>query len=260
MSGRAATRSTPRRCAGCSPRPSPRSAAATRDGQVAMAEAVAPRRCPTSRHLLVQAGTGTGKSLAYLVPALLHDRASWWPPRRWRCSTSSSSATCPAWSRRSATCPASTPRTRSSRAAPTTPACTASARACPTSRARWSTCRPARWPARCSAAVVGRGGGRGRAAPASATPRPRHTDREWRQVSVTHRDCLGAARCPFGQECFAEVAREQAHRSHLVVTNHSLLAIDADRGRPDDPRLRRGGRSTRPTSWSARSPRPPPTS
>src|SRR3954469_11422344 len=25
-------------------------------------------------HLLVQAGTGTGKSLAYLVPALLHDR------------------------------------------------------------------------------------------------------------------------------------------------------------------------------------------
>src|SRR5262249_52823042 len=25
------------------------------------------------RHLVVQAGTGTGKSLAYLVPALLHD-------------------------------------------------------------------------------------------------------------------------------------------------------------------------------------------
>ncbi len=27
---------------------------------------------------------------------------------------------------------------------------------------------------------------------------PRHTDREWRQVSVGHRDCLGAAKCPFG--------------------------------------------------------------
>src|SRR5436190_1227135 len=26
------------------------------------------------RHLVVQAGTGTGKSLAYLVPALLHDK------------------------------------------------------------------------------------------------------------------------------------------------------------------------------------------
>ena len=56
---------------------------------------------------------------------------------------------------------------------------------------------------------------------------PRHTDREWRQVSVNHRECLGASKCPFGAECFAELAREKAHRSHLIVTNHSLLAIDA---------------------------------
>jgi ATP-dependent DNA helicase DinG len=44
-----------------------------RPGQVEMAEAVraAMRR---KEHLLVQAGTGTGKSLAYLVPALLHGR------------------------------------------------------------------------------------------------------------------------------------------------------------------------------------------
>src|ERR687898_1513119 len=56
---------------------------------------------------------------------------------------------------------------------------------------------------------------------------PRHTDREWRQVSVNHRECLGASKCPFGAECFAELARENAHRSHLIVTNHSLLAIDA---------------------------------
>jgi ATP-dependent DNA helicase DinG len=37
-----------------------------------------PRPSPTAmesrQHLLVQAGTGTGKSLAYLVPSLLHDR------------------------------------------------------------------------------------------------------------------------------------------------------------------------------------------
>src|SRR5687767_4276124 len=64
---------------------------------------------------------------------------------------------------------------------------------------------------------------------------PRHTDREWRQVSVGHRDCLGASRCPFGKECFVEVAREEAHRSHLVVTNHSLLAIDAIEGMPMIP-------------------------
>jgi ATP-dependent DNA helicase DinG len=64
---------------------------------------------------------------------------------------------------------------------------------------------------------------------------PRHTDREWRQVSVTHRDCLGAAKCPFGQECFAERAREKAQKSHLIVTNHSLLAIDAIEGIPMIP-------------------------
>ena len=64
---------------------------------------------------------------------------------------------------------------------------------------------------------------------------PRHTDREWRQVSVNHRECLGAAKCPFGQECFAERAKEKAQRSHLIVTNHSLLAIDAIEGVPMIP-------------------------
>jgi ATP-dependent DNA helicase DinG len=43
----------------------------TRTGQVQMAEAVA-SAIESGQHLLVQAGTGTGKSLAYLVPALLH--------------------------------------------------------------------------------------------------------------------------------------------------------------------------------------------
>ena len=42
-----------------------------RPGQVAMAEAVA-EAVDDSSHLLVQAGTGTGKSLGYLVPALAH--------------------------------------------------------------------------------------------------------------------------------------------------------------------------------------------
>src|ERR1700758_5141558 len=41
-----------------------------RPGQVEMAEAVA-AAIRTNRHLVVQAGTGTGKSLAYLVPAIL---------------------------------------------------------------------------------------------------------------------------------------------------------------------------------------------
>ncbi len=64
---------------------------------------------------------------------------------------------------------------------------------------------------------------------------PRHTDRVWRQVSVSHRECLGAAKCPYGAECFAERAKERAYRSQLIVTNHSLLAIDAIEGVPMIP-------------------------
>ncbi|MEY3714482.1 MAG: hypothetical protein RJB59_285, partial [Actinomycetota bacterium] len=44
---------------------------APRTGQIEMAEAVA-NALSDRHHLLVQAGTGTGKSLAYLVPALVH--------------------------------------------------------------------------------------------------------------------------------------------------------------------------------------------
>lgn len=46
---------------------------APRAGQIEMAEAVA-NALADRHHLLVQAGTGTGKSLAYLVPALVHGK------------------------------------------------------------------------------------------------------------------------------------------------------------------------------------------
>ncbi|WP_179129724.1 ATP-dependent DNA helicase [Corynebacterium pacaense] len=52
-------------------------------------------------------------------------------------------------------------------------------------------------------------------------------DLAWKQVSVTSRECIGATRCPHGEECFAEVARARAKEADVVVTNHALLAIDA---------------------------------
>lgn len=52
-------------------------------------------------------------------------------------------------------------------------------------------------------------------------------DLAWRQVSVTSAECLGASRCPHGEECFAEAARRKAADVNIVVTNHALLAIDA---------------------------------
>ena len=52
-------------------------------------------------------------------------------------------------------------------------------------------------------------------------------DRAWRQVSVNARECIGAQKCPFGSRCFAEQARDTAGEADIVVTNHALLAIDA---------------------------------
>jgi ATP-dependent DNA helicase DinG len=52
-------------------------------------------------------------------------------------------------------------------------------------------------------------------------------DRSWGQVSVSARECIGATRCPFGTDCFAEKARSRAGTSDVIVTNHALLAIDA---------------------------------
>jgi ATP-dependent DNA helicase DinG len=56
---------------------------------------------------------------------------------------------------------------------------------------------------------------------------PGVNEQAWRQVSVTAKECLGAQRCPQGTECFAELARAEAGEAHVVVTNHALLAIDA---------------------------------
>jgi len=57
--------------------------------------------------------------------------------------------------------------------------------------------------------------------------KPGVPDRSWSQVSVSARECIGMARCPFGTDCFAEKARDKAGHADVIVTNHALLAIDA---------------------------------
>ncbi|MEV0229338.1 ATP-dependent DNA helicase [Nonomuraea sp. NPDC050786] len=56
---------------------------------------------------------------------------------------------------------------------------------------------------------------------------PGVSEQAWRQFSVSAQECLGAQRCPSGAECFAELARARAGEVDVVVTNHALLAIDA---------------------------------
>lgn len=48
----------------------------------------------------------------------------------------------------------------------------------------------------------------------------------WSSVSVTADECPGARRCPSGGECFAEAARTKAAAADIVVVNLHLLGAD----------------------------------
>jgi ATP-dependent DNA helicase DinG len=202
-----------------------------RPGQIEMAEAVA-EAMVDGTHLLVQAGTGTGKSLGYLVPSLLHDS-------RVVVATATLALQHQLVERdipRLVKAIGHLPGVDTSYAVlkgRSNYACLHRVRAgvpddqgtlvdVPLGAMAEKVLELRSWAE--EEAEQGTSGERDNA--------PRHTDREWRQVSVSHRECLGAAKCPFGAECFAELAKEKAHRSHLVVTNHSLLAIDAVEGIP----------------------------
>jgi ATP-dependent DNA helicase DinG len=55
---------------------------------------------------------------------------------------------------------------------------------------------------------------------------PGVSDRAWKQASTTSSECPGAKDCAQGSDCFAEWARARAHEADIVVTNHALLSID----------------------------------
>ena len=50
--------------------------------------------------------------------------------------------------------------------------------------------------------------------------------RVWLANSVSGRECMGADDCPFGTQCFAVNAKAKAAKADVVVTNHTLLAIE----------------------------------
>jgi ATP-dependent DNA helicase DinG len=52
-------------------------------------------------------------------------------------------------------------------------------------------------------------------------------DQAWRQAAVTAMECIGSQRCKFASRCFSERARKIAGEADVIVTNHALLAIDA---------------------------------
>jgi ATP-dependent DNA helicase DinG len=198
-----------------------------RPAQVAMAEAVA-TAIRTQRHLIVQAGTGTGKSLAYLVPALaLGTRAV--------VATATKALQDQLASR-------DLPLLREHLGVPVTFAVLKG-------RSNYVCLQRVR-------EVSGAGdqipvdqlsldgetpappslGGLGREirrlvqwAGEAPTGDRAELDWEpspaaWAQVSVGPRECPGAGRCPSGNDCFAEAARTRAGQADVVVVNTHLYA------------------------------------
>ncbi|WP_459643075.1 ATP-dependent DNA helicase [Kineococcus sp. NUM-3379] len=213
-----------------------------REGQQRMAGAVT-EALRTGRHLLVQAGTGTGKSLAYLVPAVAHAVAS---DKAVVVSTATlalqaqldardmprvAAALAPAlhreitWQllkgRANYLCrnkldggfgPDDEPADVLFGAGEAAPSAAADA-----GRTGREVVRLREW------ALTTATGDRDEIDPGVG-------DRAWRQVSVTARECLGQ-RCPAVAECFSERARARARQVDVVLTNHALTAIDAVEGR-----------------------------
>jgi ATP-dependent DNA helicase DinG len=224
-----------------------------REGQQEMAGAVE-AALGSGTHLLVQAGTGTGKSLAYLVPAGAHAVAGKKPvvistatlalqaqivdgdlPRLADALTPLLGRR-PTWQlvkgRRNYLCryklaggfpdedtlfdtPVDLPEPDPAERALTHPA---------PSRAGGGSSRLGREVVRLREwAQTTTSGDRDELVPGV-------TERAWRQVSVSAHECLGS-RCPLVAECHVELARERAKSVDVVVTNHAFVAIDSFEGR-----------------------------
>jgi ATP-dependent DNA helicase DinG len=74
----------------------------------------------------------------------------------------------------------------------------------------------------------GGGGGRGWDPPIVSGDRAElsfePSEAAWAQVSTGWRECPGAAQCPSGDQCFAEAARKRAAEADVVVVNTHLYA------------------------------------
>lgn len=200
---------------------------AERPGQVAMVEAVT-KALTNERHLAVQAGTGTGKSLAYLVPAIRHAQGT-------DTTVIVSTATLalqrqlverdlprlvealdPLLSR--------TP-TFAIQKGRSNYLCLNKLAVDPQQDEALIDEEDVSWLGRHIKRVY-------EWADETETGdrddlEPGVPDQAWRQLSVTAAECVGATRCPHGEECFAEAARRRTQDVDIVVTNHALLAIDA---------------------------------
>jgi len=192
-----------------------------RDGQIEMAEAVA-NALSDRHHLLVQAGTGTGKSLAYLVPALVHGK-------KVLVATATLALQRQLVERDLPKIKAALDKElkrdisfaiykgvgnyiclQKMNNAPNDPEAQA---VLEVSSLEADAKRLRAWAQ--SANATG-----------DRDDAPDVDRRVWSANSVSGRECMGADECPSGSKCFAALAKAKAQTADIVVTNHTLLAIE----------------------------------
>ena len=194
---------------------------APREGQIEMAEAVA-NALTDRHHLMVQAGTGTGKSLAYLIPGIVHGR-------KVLVATATLALQRQLVDR---DLPAVVPALEKLLGREVTYAiykgvgnyiCLQKMNSedvdpdgelvMDVSSLEKDAKRLIAW-----AKTPGVSGDRDDA--------PEVDRRVWAANSVSGRECVGADVCAFGSQCFAAHAKGKAQTADVVVTNHTLLAIE----------------------------------
>ena len=194
---------------------------APREGQIEMAEAVA-NALTYRHHLMVQAGTGTGKSLAYIIPPLVHGR-------KVLVATATLALQRQLVER---DLPAVVPALEKVLGREITYAiykgvgnyiCLQKMNSeepdpdgelmLGVSSLEKDAKRLHEW-----ARKPGVSGDRDDA--------PEVDRRVWAANSVSGRECVGADKCAFGSQCFAANAKGKAQSADVVVTNHTLLAIE----------------------------------
>jgi ATP-dependent DNA helicase DinG len=193
--------------------------AEARPGQLTMARAVA-EAIERGRHLVVQAGTGTGKSLAYLVPAVLSGRRVVVATATKALQDQLAGKDLPFLAEH-----ADRPFRFSVLKGRSNYLCAQKAReigdegdqtlaleGLDDKATRDELARILRW------AMKSPSGDR---ADLPFEPSPR----AWSAVSVGAEECPGAARCPLGEQCFAETARQQAEEADVIVVNTHLYGV-----------------------------------
>lgn len=206
--------------------------AEVRPGQLAMAQAVA-QSLEERRHLVVQAGTGTGKTLAYLVPAILSGRTVVVTTATKALQDQLADKDLPnvvgaltpllgreaTWAvlkgRSNYLC---RQRISEIRGAGTDSDSDTLFEAEEISEAsKREIARLVEW------AKVTDSGDRSELTWSA-------TDNAWRAVSVGSEECPGASRCPSGESCFAELARFTASEADIVVVNTHLYGAHVASG------------------------------